>query len=145
MTFKIREKSAALAVLASLLLFAGIIFAKNRSLPKQQPSPSPTPTVREETTTPEAEVKGISVIARQFEFVPSQIRVKQGERVQLRIKSEDVSHGFSVPALGINETIPAGKEVIVEFTAEEKGTYPFACSIYCGADHSDMRGAIIVE
>ena len=76
---------------------------------------------------------------------PDTIRVNLGERVRLRITSNDVVHGFAVPALGIavDEILP-GHVAEVEFTASQVGRFPFACTRWCSVDHWRMRGVIEV-
>jgi cytochrome c oxidase subunit 2 len=92
-----------------------------------------------------APVKEINVIAKRFSFTPNPIKVKLGERVRLNITSQDVTHGFALPEFGINEIIPAGQTITIEFTANKKGTFAFNCSVVCGAGHSIMKGVLIVE
>lgn len=92
-----------------------------------------------------AAARTISITAKQFTFDPPEIRVKQGEKVKLVLVSEDVTHGFSLPAFGINETLEAGKTVTAEFTADKKGTFPFNCSVFCGSGHGGMRGTLVVQ
>ncbi len=76
---------------------------------------------------------------------PDTIRVNLGERVRLRITSNDVVHGFAVPALGINvDEILPGHVQEVEFTASQVGRFPFACTRWCSVDHWRMRGVIEV-
>ena len=75
-----------------------------------------------------------------------EIHVKRGETVRLRITSEDVTHGFYVPALDINAgSIAPGKFKAVEFTAERAGTFRFYCNVLCSHEHGGMIGNIIVE
>lgn len=90
-------------------------------------------------------VREVEVTAKQFQFIPNPIKVRLGEKVRLRIKSIDVTHGFSLPDFGINENLEPGKEVIVELTADKKGSFPFLCSVYCGSGHSGMRGTLVIE
>ena len=89
----------------------------------------------------------IPMVAERFHFVPSQIRVKAGTVVELRIYSEDTNHGFRIPAAGIDQVIPKrGKgELKVTFHADKPGRYDFECSKPCGAGHNMMRGVIVVE
>ena len=87
----------------------------------------------------------MNVIAKRFEFDPSTIKVKQGQKVILHIKSLDVTHGFALPDYKINENLEPGKTVTVEFVADKKGTFTFFCSVYCGSGHRSMKGTLIVE
>jgi heme/copper-type cytochrome/quinol oxidase subunit 2 len=87
----------------------------------------------------------IDVKASKYEFSPGTIRVKAGTPLELHIVSTDVVHGFAIPALKINERLEPSKEVVVSFTPDQAGKYPFRCSVFCGSGHADMRGELIVE
>lgn len=89
----------------------------------------------------------INIVAERFHFIPSQIELKQGEVVELRIRSLDTNHGFAIPDAGVDVTIPKrgrGNARIL-FRAQKKGTFTFKCSEACGAGHTLMRGRIVVE
>ncbi len=101
--------------------------------------------VEEMVVEPVSNAKEFDMTARQWEFTPSTIRVKEGDRVKLNIKSMDVTHGFAISEFGVNERLEPGKTTTVEFTADKKGEYIFFCSVPCGAGHRDMKGKLIVE
>ena len=88
---------------------------------------------------------GIQMTAKKYEFSPSTIRVKTGEAVKLTITSLDHDHGFKIEALHINQKLPKGQPVTVEFTPMQAGTFPFECSHFCGLGHGKMKGQLIVE
>jgi cytochrome c oxidase subunit 2 len=96
-------------------------------------------------TVSEAQTVRIDMKASKFAFSPGTIRVKAGTPVELHIVSTDVVHGFAIPALKINERLDPGKEVVVNFTPDQAGKYPFRCSVFCGSGHADMHGELIVE
>lgn len=89
----------------------------------------------------------INIVAERFTFVPSKIKLKQGEVVELRIRSLDTNHGFRIRDAGVNVIVPKrGKgDARILFRAQEKGLFPFECSKACGAGHTMMRGRIVVE
>lgn len=89
--------------------------------------------------------KEIKVTAKQYSFSPNPIKLKLNEPVRLRITTDDVPHGFSVPELGIALTIQPGQESIVNLQPDKKGTFSVICSIACGLGHSDMRSSIVIE
>lgn len=91
------------------------------------------------------EVRVVTLTAKQFTFTPAEVRVNQGEKVKLVVTSPDVAHGIAIPAFNVNLNIPAGKTATTEFTADQKGTFPFFCSVFCGSGHGQMRGSLIVE
>lgn len=90
-------------------------------------------------------LKEIKVVAKRFSFSPNPITLKLNETVRFRLSSEDVAHGFSVPELGIDQTIEPGKETVFEFTPTAKGKFLLMCSLECGTGHTGMRGTIVVE
>jgi heme/copper-type cytochrome/quinol oxidase subunit 2 len=91
------------------------------------------------------EPQTIEITARQWEFDPGTITVKKGEKVKLMITSQDVTHGFSLPAFNIEETLKPGETVTLEFVPDKAGSFSFKCSVFCGTGHSGMKGTLIVE
>ncbi|MSR87546.1 hypothetical protein EXS70_05290 [Candidatus Peribacteria bacterium] len=87
----------------------------------------------------------IKMTAELWKFTPNVIEAKQGEQITLEITSVSGTHGFSVPALGIKETVIQGNTVTVTLPTDKTGTFDFACSIQCGSGHNDMKGQIIIE
>jgi cytochrome c oxidase subunit 2 len=104
----------------------------------------------------------IEVSAKKYEFTPSQIHVKQGTRVELKVHSEDETHGIkiSVYAEGTkdkgkpgllfdhpdeNGKVAKGVDQVLNFVALEPGTYDFKCAKLCGFGHDRMKGQLIVE
>jgi cytochrome c oxidase subunit II len=74
------------------------------------------------------------------------IRVEQGQKIQLHLKSNDVVHGFMLKGYGIDiDEVYPGKEMVINFVADEAGTFPFACTVPCSPNHRNMRGNLIVE
>ena len=90
----------------------------------------------------------VYVVAERFSFTPSEITIDQGSRVELRIKSEDTTHGFRLIGPGeINVEIPRrGRgDARVAIEIAEPGDYVFECSRLCGAGHGFMRGRLRVR
>ncbi len=87
----------------------------------------------------------MTITAKQWEFSPRTIRVKKGDKVILTLRSADVPHGFGLGTFGVNQPINPGKDVVVEFTANKKGSHTFVCTVQCGNGHGNMQGTLIVE
>jgi cytochrome c oxidase subunit II len=104
----------------------------------------------------------IEVSAKKYEFTPSEIRVKKGAKVELKVHSEDETHGVkldvypegtkdkSKPGLLFdqpkeNGKVTKGVDQVVDFVAQEPGTYDFKCAKVCGLGHDRMKGKLIVE
>ena len=64
--------------------------------------------------------------------------VPLGERVRYTITSNDVIHGFWIPAFMIQIQNLPGVENHLEFTANKLGSFPGRCNILCGRNHSQM-------
>ena len=92
-----------------------------------------------------AQIKEFTLTAKKWDFSPSIITVKKGDKVKLTIESIDVAHGFALPDFGINERLEPGDSVEVEFVADKTGTFNFFCSVQCGSGHSGMKGILVVE
>jgi cytochrome c oxidase subunit 2 len=88
----------------------------------------------------------IHISAERFSFTPSEISVQAGEEVELRIQSEDTSHGFRLIGTNISAIVPKrGKgEVSVRVRQDQPGRMTFECTRVCGAGHNFMRGVLIV-
>ncbi len=137
-----KNNVAALFVVVILLLVGGYLYVKNQ---KQMTQTSKIEQKQESTTPQSTTVKEFTMTAKQWAFDPSEIRVKAGDTVRLKVKSIDVTHGFSLPDFNIDEKLEPGKEVAVEFIANKKGTFTFFCSVLCGQGHKDMKGTLVVE
>lgn len=69
---------------------------------------------------------------------PPTLVVPLGERVRYTITSNDVVHGFWIPAFMIQMQNLPGITNSLEFTANKLGEYPGRCNILCGRNHSQM-------
>jgi cytochrome c oxidase subunit 2 len=69
---------------------------------------------------------------------PPTLYLPQGEKVRFTITSNDVVHGFWIPAFMIQMQNLPGVTNHLEFTANKLGTYPGRCNILCGRSHAQM-------
>ena len=88
--------------------------------------------------------KVIKIVAHRFEFVPDRITLKKGEPVVLQVTSEDVTHGFFVRPLKIDEELEPGETRQIPLTPQASGTYTIICDHFCGVNHGNMRMTIEV-
>jgi len=137
-----------LRIVLSALVLAGLIA-------------STVPTLSAQSAASAEGVQVITVTAKQYEFAPSPIRVKQGTKVRLNVTAIDHAHGFKIspvpeggdggePGLVFSPAqdctkIEKGETTTVEFTAQKAGTYHFRCCVVCGFHHHSMKGEVIVE
>jgi cytochrome c oxidase subunit 2 len=94
----------------------------------------------------------IKVIARQWvwQFAYDNgkqsdiLRIPVNRPVKLRLNSEDVIHGFYIPAFRIKEDCVPNMGTYLSFTANMPGTYDIFCTEYCGHGHSGMVSKVEV-
>ena len=67
-----------------------------------------------------------------------------GKDVRCELTSDDVIHGFYVPAFRIQQDVVPGIKTQAWFNATTTGSYDILCSQYCGLKHSNMRALLIV-
>ena len=106
--------------------------------------------------------KVIEVSATKYEFSPTEIRVPKGTRVELKVHSVDEAHGVKLDvypegakqkgAPGLifehpadNGKVAKGADQVLDFVAQEPGTYHLKCAKFCGFGHDRMKGKLIVE
>lgn len=92
----------------------------------------------------------VQLIARQPNYgnwYPRKFTVPYGKEVKILIRNiETVSHGFAIPDFNVAvKEIKAGEVVVVKFTPDKRGTFPFMCTVWCSDEHLYMTGEIIVE
>ena len=75
------------------------------------------------------------------------IEVSINDLVVLKLRSSDVTHGFSLKAFGVYMAngIKPGKTVFVSFKADKAGTFLFSCNVFCGDIHQHMLGTLVVR
>lgn len=103
---------------------------------------APTQPAPETQRTPDVVV---DMIARNWEFEPSEIRVKSGDLVRINVRSEDVAHGLAIEGYGQSVDFGAGGNATLQFVADRSGEFRFYCNVYCGQGHRQMAGRLIVE
>src|ERR1700735_4794177 len=91
----------------------------------------------------------IEVSAKKYEFTPTEIHVKKGEKIELKVHSVDETHGVKLNlypegskakgASGLvldqpaeNGKVTKGTDQVIDFVAQEPGTYDFVCAKFCG-------------
>ena len=80
-----------------------------------------------------------------FCLQPDKVTLKKGQTVRLRLHSEDVTHGFFLRPLKLDEEIPAGQTTEVTITPQTAGTFTTICDHFCGSNHGNMSMTIVVE
>jgi cytochrome c oxidase subunit 2 len=91
-----------------------------------------------------AKPRVIKVVAKKFEFVPAEIRVKQGEMVRLQFTAPEVPMGVNLADFNQRVDVVPGKTAVIEFAPDKAGSFTFLCDVFCGSGHEDMSGTLIV-
>ena len=91
------------------------------------------------------EVKTFEVKAEHYRFIPETITVNQGDKVTIKAIAIDKDHGFGIKEFNINQDLPKGKWVTIEFPADKKGEFTIRCTKFCGWKHFWMSGKLIVK
>ena len=86
----------------------------------------------------------IHVTAKKFEYNPREIILKKGVPVVLELTSLDREHGFRLTAFGVRADVKPGEVTHVHIVPQETGRFAFACDVFCGVDHEEMGGEIVV-
>jgi len=81
----------------------------------------------------------IEIVAKRFNFTPSEITLKKGEPVVIAFTSQDVNHGLKVKELGLSIKANKGQAGEFPFTPNQAGTFVGQCSVFCGSGHGQMK------
>jgi plastocyanin len=103
----------------------------------------------------------ITIEAEKYAYTPGVVRVNKGDRITLRLRAKDVTHGFYLEGYDLDAKArpempsfwarrPSTGEDYrtveeVAFTADREGKFRYRCSVTCGYMHPFMQGELIVE
>jgi cytochrome c oxidase subunit 2 len=96
----------------------------------------------------------IDVLAKQWAWVfhypqknitSTELHLPSDRRIRLALQSEDVLHGFYIPAFRLKQDIIPGKTIDFEFTPIRPGKYHLTDSQYSGTYFATMQANVIVE
>lgn len=89
----------------------------------------------------------IPVETKRYTYTPgteAAIEAPLGARVILEVRSSDVTHGFAIEGYGINEEVPAGETILIEFITDKAGDFAIYCTVFCGSGHPEHEGTLHV-
>ncbi|SCF35754.1 cytochrome c oxidase subunit 2 [Micromonospora purpureochromogenes] len=75
----------------------------------------------------------------------NEIHIPVGERVKVRLRTDDVLHSFWVPQLMPKTDLIAGETRETWLRAERAGRYRGQCAEYCGTQHAHMAFLVVAE
>jgi cytochrome c oxidase subunit 2 len=124
-------------IIVMSMLLSGIFRAKNSST-NNIPTPTPSPKMPSQRT--------FVIYVRNWEFEPSEIRVKKNDNVKLQIKSLDVEHGMLLKEFKLQSVLRPFTFVTLQFKADKQGVFRYVCTINCGPKGAEgMYGTLIVD
>ena len=74
----------------------------------------------------------------------NELHVPLGQPVRLVMTSQDAIHSFFVPAFRLKQDVVPGRYTGLWFTPTQLGEFHLFCAEYCGSEHSQMIGRIVV-
>jgi len=135
-------------VLISLLLIIGCTStAPTKTTSAPAPAQPAEPAVKTTTTTAlptEPAVKAAAtsaevhqVVVENFKFSPDNLEIKSGDSVEW-VNKDSAAHTVSIPALNVDQKLPAGGTFTQKFT--DKEDYGYHCTF-----HPSMQGTVTVN
>jgi len=86
----------------------------------------------------------IELRAKRYSYSPSVITVNKGDRINIKLISMDVTHGFFLDGYGTEVQVPPGDWKKFTIEADKTGRFTFRCSNTCGEFHPYMVGYLRV-
>ncbi len=77
--------------------------------------------------------------------VQNDFHIPVGQTVRFDLLAQDVIHGFYVPDLRVHQDAVPGITSSVWVQATKTGSYELRCTQFCGTNHYQMKGQIIVD
>lgn len=89
--------------------------------------------------------KVFNITAANYSFAPNQITVNQGDTVKIILQDQDGSHNLTIDGYNVHgDIVSAGGSTQITFTADQKGTFQFYCSVD-GHRELGMVGTLVVQ
>jgi heme/copper-type cytochrome/quinol oxidase subunit 2 len=88
--------------------------------------------------------RDVTLVARDYQFVPDRIEVLQDDLVRITFTSERRATSFAIDAYRILKRAGADKTIVFEFRADQAGSFTFYCSLTSDPGCKDMKGTLIV-
>lgn len=103
----------------------------------------PTPTANSHDTAP----VDVYLLAHQWGYLPSVLRLQTGVRYRFRMMAEDVAHGASLQLGAASHIVRLRARTLVEQEVQftSPGEHLLYCTVYCGVAHDRMQGRLIVS
>jgi len=78
------------------------------------------------------------------DIVASELVLPTGRPVDLRLRAQDVIHGFAIPEMRLKQNAVPGQTIHLHFTPTTPGIYAILCTQLCGSGHYRMEANLRV-
>lgn len=109
----------------------------------------------------EPQERHLTINARRYSYEPERITVNRGDKVFIKLTSEDVTHGFFLEGYDHDAKVRAHYPYFwlrhpsreteyqqveeISFVANRSGKFRYRCSVTCGSFHPFMQGELLVR
>ena len=88
--------------------------------------------------------RDIALVARDYQFIPERIEVRQDDLVRVTFTSEGRPTSFAIDAYRILKRAGADETIVFDFRADQAGTFTFYCSLTSDSQCREMKGTLVV-
>lgn len=88
--------------------------------------------------------RSIEIRAKRFSFTPSEITIRKGEPVRIKLISDDVTHSLAIPSLHVNQEVKKGNPAEFTLSSDKDGDFQGKCGHFCGSGHGHMTFTVHV-
>lgn len=74
----------------------------------------------------------------------NELHIPVDRPIKLTMIAQDVIHSFYIPAFRVKQDVLPGRYSTLWFQATKPGEYHLFCAEYCGTEHSEMIGRVVV-
>jgi cytochrome c oxidase subunit II len=127
-------------VLAALATTIGTFAADSRDEVSRSPSNSVVPVQDQAPNRRE-----VTIVAREFQFVPNRVEVARGDLVRVHLTSDDRPYSFAIDAYRIVKRAGARQTIVFDFRADQAGTFTFYCNLTSAPQCKEMKGTLVVK
>ncbi len=85
----------------------------------------------------------IYLLGRMWSWTPI-LKLQKGVEYTLHLSSLDVNHGFTLYPINVNFQVVPGYDYGLRVTPTEAGEFNVVCNEFCGINHHNMVGKVIV-
>jgi cytochrome c oxidase subunit II len=85
----------------------------------------------------------IYLLGRMWTWEPI-LKLRKGAEYTLHLSSLDVNHGFALYPINVNFQVVPGYDYGLRVTPTEAGEFLIICNEFCGINHHNMLGKVIV-